>query len=107
MVSHERLSEQLMIGQVAVDRILPRGWLVLFDGEVGVPGEAVTLHKNEEQCGDLEPLLGEEEHVSQQGQLIEGGQEVEELGPGLLVFAQVVGVEVIKDLEGVATGVQT
>jgi hypothetical protein len=36
--------------------------------------------------------------VGEQGQLIEGGQEVEELGSGLLVFTEVVGVKVAEGL---------
>ena len=36
--------------------------------------------------------------MGEQGQLVEGGQEVEQLGPGLLVLAQVVRVELIKGL---------
>ena len=36
--------------------------------------------------------------MGQEGQLVEGGQEVEQLGPGLLVLTQVVGVELSKAL---------
>jgi len=58
-----------------------------------------NLEKDEEEGGEAEPLPGEEEHVGEEGQLVEGGEEVEELGPGHQVLAQVVRVEITEALD--------
>jgi len=89
--SLQGLRKHHKITHEAPDWILPGSWLVHLDEKVGDPGKAIALYHTKERGGEL--VLGGEDHVGVQAEDVGRGDKMEQLGPRLLMFTNIIGIE--------------